>query len=117
MPSTLSRLQVRRQARNLLSKLQLAWTLGAARSLHNGLAVPPVCGTLWLFPDSIPHCVLGSEEVVGCEPLDKSAKIKSGDALPANEARISVAINIIDVVAPQPRDGRLESPVNLQNQP
>ena len=80
-------------------------TTGADSASHCYLAVPPVCGTLWLFPGSIPHCVLGSEEVVGREPLDRSGEVRSGEsgkAQPADEARISVAINIIDVVAPQP---------------
>lgn len=68
---------------------------------HCYLAVPPLPGTLWFFPGSVPHCVLGTEECVS-DPLDRSGELDSSTDNPDEEARISVAMNFTDAKAPPP---------------
>lgn len=60
------------------------------------MAVPPVPGTLWLFPGSVPHRVLGMTLQAGI--ADKQGRLAAeerGQWAP----RISIAINFIDAVA------------------
>ena len=61
-------------------------------SSHSYFAVPPEAGTLWLFPGSIPHCVMG---MVPARPgVDICAMAESGRWTP----RISVGINYVHSV-------------------
>ena len=72
----------------------------APPSSHCYLAVPPLPGTLWLFPGSIPHCVLGAKDVV--DALDRSEELDADAEKPDEEARISIAINMTEATAPPP---------------
>ena len=67
---------------------------------HSFLAVPPEPGTLWLFPGSVPHCVLGAMHVD--DPLDRSSELDTPMEKEDEEARISVAINLTEAIAPPP---------------
>ena len=84
---------------------------------HSFLAVPPTPGTLWIFPGSVPHAVLG--QVVPTDP-PRDTHGRSDHAAAATEAcargeapeaaRISVAINFSEALTPkshsQSRAGR-----------
>mmetsp|Transcript_16670 Transcript_16670/g.33602 ORF Transcript_16670/g.33602 Transcript_16670/m.33602 type:complete len:334 (-) Transcript_16670:631-1632(-) len=62
---------------------------------HSYLAVPPTPGSLWLFPGSIPHAVLGVHGT--------AAEPNAGEVATTSEpkpARISVAINLIHATPP-----------------
>ena len=73
---------------------------------HSFMAVPPTPGSLWLFPGSVPHCVLGSADAdggVSLSPLDRSAEfLDVGADKPDAAARISVAINYMEAKVPPP---------------
>ena len=60
---------------------------------HSFMTVPPTPGSLWLFPGSIPHRVLGSTMVPG--KYQKVEATERGMWAP----RISVAINFLDALA------------------
>ena len=62
--------------------------------------MPPEPGTLWLFPGSVPHCVLGAMHVD--DPLDRSSELDTPMEKEDEEARISVAINLTEAIAPPP---------------
>lgn len=69
-------------------------TSGRTTCSHTYLAVPPIPGSLWLFPGAVPHCVFA---------FGATATAVRGDR-PTSElldARISVAINL-DVALPPP---------------
>ena len=55
------------------------------KATHTYLAVPPEPGTLWLFPGSIPHCVL--PQLAGAAAAADERQIRS-------VPRVSVAINL-----------------------
>ena len=77
---------------------------------HSYLAVPPAPSTLWLFPGSVPHAVLG--HIVNDDPprhprtgrSDHSiaADAARGEGRAPEPARVSVAINYF-ALAPAPR--------------
>ena len=69
-------------------------------SPHSYLAVPPLPGSLWLFPGSVPHAVLQCmppETTVPATPPPSGAV-----ALQCSSARISIAINFLDATPPPP---------------
>ena len=80
----------------------------SSNASHSYLAVPPTPGTLWLFPGSIPHAVLG--QIVSAEP-PRDALGRSDHSVAAAEAcakgempenaRISIAINFSEAIAPK----------------
>ena len=73
---------------------------------HTYFAVPPSPGSLWLFPGTVPHCVIPIQPGAGQEELEAAAaKHAAGDeptALDPATVRISIAINFNDD-APPPR--------------
>jgi len=87
------------------SKVPEGW-LGLAEAptgpaSHCYLAVPPVPGTLWVFPGSVPHCVLGAKECK-TDPLDRTEELDSGAERWERGARISVALNLTQAKVPPP---------------
>lgn len=60
------------------------------RASHTYFAVHPVPGSLWMFPGSIPHLVLGSIVPAG------GAKARS--------PRVSIAVNFVDAAPKPPTD-------------
>ena len=60
------------------------------KASHTYFAVPPVPGSLWFFPGSIPHLVLGSIVPAG------GAKARS--------PRVSIAVNFVDATPKPPAD-------------
>ena len=84
-----------------------------ANASHCYFAVPPVPGTLWLFPGTVPHCVLPivpghgqQEEGVGGAGGGSGGAGGPDDheALDPRTARISFAINFDDA-CPEPASG------------
>jgi len=73
---------------------------------HCYVAAPPTPGTLWLFPGSVPHCVLGDclgdADDNAPSPLDRSAELDCDEVKPDEAARISVAVNFSEAKAPLP---------------
>lgn len=64
---------------------------GCGSTTHSFLAVHPVPGTLWLFPGSVPHTVLGAaHELQGIERASRG------------KARVSVAVNFVDARVDDP---------------
>lgn len=66
----------------------------AAAASHSYLAVPPTPGSLWLFPGSVPHCVIHGSDGLDVNDEDEE---KLDEA-----ARISIAINYTEATAPLP---------------
>lgn len=84
-----------------------------ADASHTFLAVPPTPGTLYLFPGSVPHAVLG--HVVHADPPrdahgrsnhSVAAAAASARGVAPEPARISVAFNFSEAMAPKPKRWR-----------
>lgn len=67
---------------------------------HSYLTVPPTPGTLWVFPGSVPHAVLGyivardpPRDALGRSDHRVAAAAAEADGRVAEAARISIAIN------------------------
>ena len=83
---------------------------GAPPPSHCYLAVPPTPGSLWLFPGSVPHCVISggvsaAEQHVG-EAAARDQDAEEDEKEDPDEgdegARISIAINYTKATAPLP---------------
>ena len=76
-------------------------------STHSYLAVPPAPGTLWLFPGSVPHLVLGQagsthppRDQQGRSDHTAAAALAEAEGRAPTLPRISVAINYTEALAP-----------------
>jgi len=83
---------------------------------HAYMAVPPVAGSLWIFPGRTPHAVMGqcsdrrdAPQVLQEQKAQEDASEQQSDTQLMNQPplrkpfpRISVAINFLDAMPPPP---------------